>query len=151
MHLISIQLYSLFSTVKNIPTVMYLYFKKVIFSVFLQPSFGIIAPDSALLFVVLSPVSAYYKTGSDGAVSIYADPNVVRAFPGGVGNRKVGSNYGPTISKIILILLIYLYLAFFLPFICRLIRNTHLMIPNMFLFRCILENASYLFVQFASS
>lgn len=58
------------------------------------------APDSALLFVILSPVSAYYKTGADGAVSIYADPNVVRAFPGGVGNRKVGSNYGPTISKI---------------------------------------------------
>lgn len=64
------------------------------------------APDSALLFVILSPVGSYYKTGADGAVSIYADPNVVRAYPGGVGNRKVGSNYGPTISKIILILLI---------------------------------------------
>lgn len=57
------------------------------------------APETALLFVILSPVSAYYKTGSDGAVSIYADPNVVRAFPGGVGNRKVGSNYGPTIGE----------------------------------------------------
>lgn len=57
------------------------------------------APETALLFAILSPVSAYYKTGSDGAVSIYADPNVVRAFPGGVGNRKVGSNYGPTIGK----------------------------------------------------
>lgn len=57
------------------------------------------APESALLFVILSPVSAYYKASSDGAVSIYADPNVVRAFPGGVGNRKVGSNYGPTIGK----------------------------------------------------
>lgn len=57
------------------------------------------APESALLFAILSPVSAYYKTGGDGAVSIYADPNVVRAFPGGVGNRKVGSNYGPTIGK----------------------------------------------------
>lgn len=57
------------------------------------------APETALLFVIMSPVSAYYKTGSDGAVSIFADPNVVRAFPGGVGNRKVGSNYGPTIGK----------------------------------------------------
>lgn len=57
------------------------------------------APDSALLFVILSPVSAYYKASNDGAVSIFADPNVVRAFPGGVGNRKVGSNYGPTIGK----------------------------------------------------
>ncbi|XP_026326515.1 branched-chain-amino-acid aminotransferase, cytosolic [Hyposmocoma kahamanoa] len=63
-----------------------------------EPSFGIMAPDTALLFVILSPVSSYYKTGADGAVSIYADPNVVRAFPGGVGNRKVGSNYGPTIN-----------------------------------------------------
>lgn len=65
-----------------------------------QPTFGIQAPESALLFVILSPVSAYYKTSTDGAVSIYADPNVVRAFPGGVGNRKVGSNYGPTIGKL---------------------------------------------------
>ncbi|KAL0883817.1 hypothetical protein ABMA27_015906 [Loxostege sticticalis] len=63
-----------------------------------EPTFGIQAPESALLFVILSPVSAYYKTSTDGAVSIYADPNVVRAFPGGVGNRKVGSNYGPTIE-----------------------------------------------------
>ncbi|XP_047989188.1 branched-chain-amino-acid aminotransferase, cytosolic [Leguminivora glycinivorella] len=63
-----------------------------------EATFGVMAPESALLFVVLSPVSAYYKTSSDGAVSIFADPNVVRAFPGGVGNRKVGSNYGPTIE-----------------------------------------------------
>lgn len=57
------------------------------------------APESALLFVIMSPVSAYYKAREDGAVSIYADPAVVRAFPGGVGNRKVGSNYGPTIGE----------------------------------------------------
>lgn len=63
-----------------------------------EATFGVMAPESALLFVVLSPVSAYYKTSTDGAVSIFADPNVVRAFPGGVGNRKVGSNYGPTIE-----------------------------------------------------
>ncbi|CAK1578259.1 unnamed protein product [Parnassius mnemosyne] len=63
-----------------------------------EATFGIMAPESALLFVIMSPVSAYYKASSDGAVSIYADPSVVRAFPGGVGNRKVGSNYGPTID-----------------------------------------------------
>lgn len=65
---------------------------------YLQPTFGVMAPETALLFVILSPVSVYYKADSDGAVSMYADPNVVRAFPGGVGNRKVGSNYGPTIG-----------------------------------------------------
>ncbi|KAL4703413.1 hypothetical protein ACJJTC_011202 [Scirpophaga incertulas] len=64
----------------------------------IEPAFGVQASDSALLFVILSPVSSYYKASSDGAVSIYADPSVVRAFPGGVGNRKVGSNYGPTIE-----------------------------------------------------
>ncbi|XP_013138592.1 PREDICTED: branched-chain-amino-acid aminotransferase, cytosolic [Papilio polytes] len=63
-----------------------------------EATFGIMAPESALLFVIMSPVSAYYKASDDGAVSIYADPSVVRAFPGGVGNRKVGSNYGPTID-----------------------------------------------------
>ncbi|CAB3224983.1 unnamed protein product [Arctia plantaginis] len=63
-----------------------------------EATFGIMAPESALLFVIMSPVSAYYKAGGDGAVSIFADPAVVRAFPGGVGNRKVGSNYGPTIE-----------------------------------------------------
>lgn len=67
------------------------------------------APETALLFVILSPVSAYYKTGSDGAVSIYADPNVVRAFPGGVGNRKVGSNYGPTIGEFFFIMSIIVF------------------------------------------
>lgn len=65
----------------------------------MQPTFGIMEPESALLFVILSPVSAYYQTRGDGAVSIFADPAVVRAFPGGVGNRKVGSNYGPTIGE----------------------------------------------------
>ncbi|XP_060800699.1 branched-chain-amino-acid aminotransferase, cytosolic isoform X2 [Amyelois transitella] len=63
-----------------------------------EATFGIMEPESALLFVILSPVSAYYKASEDGAVSIYADPNLVRAFPGGVGHRKVGSNYGPTIE-----------------------------------------------------
>ena len=58
------------------------------------------ASESALLYAILSPVSSYYKPNTDGAVSIFADPSVVRAFPGGVGNRKVGSNYGPTIGII---------------------------------------------------
>ncbi|KAG7305414.1 hypothetical protein JYU34_009483 [Plutella xylostella] len=64
----------------------------------MEPTFGVMAPDSALLFVILSPVSVYYKSDDDSGVSMYADPSVVRAFPGGAGNRKVGSNYGPTIE-----------------------------------------------------
>lgn len=36
------------------------------------------------------------KKSSD-AVSLLADPQYTRAWPGGVGDRKMGSNYAPTI------------------------------------------------------
>ncbi|GIY91338.1 branched-chain-amino-acid aminotransferase, mitochondrial [Caerostris extrusa] len=35
--------------------------------------------------------------GQEKAVSLLADPNHVRAWPGGVGSRKMGCNYAPTI------------------------------------------------------
>lgn len=43
-------------------------------------------------------MGSYFKTGSNGAVSLLADPRYTRAWPGGVGNRKMGSNYAPTIN-----------------------------------------------------
>ena len=46
--------------------------------------------------VVLQNCSKYFPTGFK-PISLLADPAYVRAFPGGVGNCKVGSNYGPTI------------------------------------------------------
>jgi branched-chain amino acid aminotransferase len=46
--------------------------------------------------VIASPAGPYFPTGFK-PVSLYADPKYVRAFPGGVGNSKVGSNYGPTV------------------------------------------------------
>jgi len=64
----------------------------------LQPTLGVASSDSALLYTILSPVGSYFKTGSNGAVSLLADPSHVRAWPGGVGNRKMGSNYAPTIN-----------------------------------------------------
>lgn len=64
----------------------------------LQPTLGVASSDSALLYTILSPVGSYFKTGSSGAVSLLADPSYVRAWPGGVGNRKMGSNYAPTIN-----------------------------------------------------
>ena len=45
--------------------------------------------NKALLYVILSPVGPYYKTGFS-AVSLYADENYVRAWPGGTGCNKVG-------------------------------------------------------------
>lgn len=68
------------------------------FEIPLQPTLGVASSDSALLYSILSPVGSYFKTGSNGAVSLLADPSYTRAWPGGVGNRKMGSNYAPTIN-----------------------------------------------------
>ncbi|XP_022900476.2 branched-chain-amino-acid aminotransferase, cytosolic [Onthophagus taurus] len=57
---------------------------------------GVAQSESALLFTILCPVGAYFSTGND-SVSLLADPSYTRAWPGGCGDRKMGSNYGPTI------------------------------------------------------
>ncbi|XP_076249311.1 branched chain amino acid transaminase isoform X2 [Calliopsis andreniformis] len=64
----------------------------------IDPTLGVASSDSALLYVILSPVGSYFKkTGEDVGISLLADPRYTRAWPGGCGNYKVGSNYGPTI------------------------------------------------------
>ncbi|XP_053685839.1 branched-chain-amino-acid aminotransferase, cytosolic [Sabethes cyaneus] len=62
----------------------------------IEPTLGVASSESALLYTILSPVGSYFKPGS-GGLKLYANPNYARAWPGGVGDRKVGSNYGPTI------------------------------------------------------
>lgn len=62
----------------------------------IEPTLGVASSDSALLYTILSPAGAYFKPGS-GGLKLFADPAYTRAWPGGVGDRKVGSNYGPTI------------------------------------------------------
>uniref|UniRef100_T1PBX0 Branched-chain-amino-acid aminotransferase n=2 Tax=Musca domestica TaxID=7370 RepID=T1PBX0_MUSDO len=64
----------------------------------IDPTLGVAASDSALLYTILSPVGSYFKSDSTGAVSLLADPSYTRAWPGGAGNRKMGSNYAPTIN-----------------------------------------------------
>ncbi|XP_004525907.1 branched-chain-amino-acid aminotransferase [Ceratitis capitata] len=64
----------------------------------IDPTLGVASSDSALLYTILSPVGSYFKADNDGAVSLLADPQYTRAWPGGVGNRKMGSNYAPTIN-----------------------------------------------------
>jgi branched-chain amino acid aminotransferase len=61
-----------------------------------QASLGVGAPGSALLFVIASPVGPYYPTGFK-AVSLEATDYAVRAWPGGVGDKKLGANYAPCI------------------------------------------------------
>nr|XP_045234852.1 branched-chain-amino-acid aminotransferase, mitochondrial isoform X3 [Macaca fascicularis] len=62
-----------------------------------EPSLGVAQPTSALLFVILCPVGAYFPGGSVTPVSLLADPTFIRAWVGGVGNYKLGGNYGPTV------------------------------------------------------
>jgi branched-chain amino acid aminotransferase len=50
----------------------------------------------ATLFVVLSPVGPYFPSGLK-PFKLYVKMENMRAFPGGVGNSKIGSNYAPTL------------------------------------------------------
>lgn len=59
-------------------------------------SLGVAPPDSSKIFVMLTPVGPYFKTGLQ-PVSLLADPKYIRAWPGGTGQAKCGGNYGPTI------------------------------------------------------
>ncbi|KAI5923390.1 branched-chain amino acid aminotransferase [Camillea tinctor] len=73
------------------------------FSLYLRPTLigtqktlGVGAPHSALLYVIASPVGPYYPTGFK-AVSLEATDYAVRAWPGGVGDKKLGANYAPCV------------------------------------------------------
>jgi hypothetical protein len=57
---------------------------------------GVSSSDNALLYVILCPVGPYFPGGFK-PVSLLADPRFTRAWPGGCGDRKMGSNYAPTI------------------------------------------------------
>ncbi|KAJ4293884.1 branched-chain-amino-acid transaminase bat2 [Collariella sp. IMI 366227] len=61
-----------------------------------QKTLGVTPPGSAMLFVIASPVGPYYPTGFK-AVSLEATDYAVRAWPGGVGDKKLGANYAPCI------------------------------------------------------
>ncbi|KAF3931464.1 hypothetical protein ABW19_dt0203839 [Dactylella cylindrospora] len=61
-----------------------------------QKTLGVGPPGSALLYVIASPVGPYYPTGFK-AVTLEATEYAVRAWPGGVGDRKLGANYAPCI------------------------------------------------------
>ena len=55
-----------------------------------QPALGVTRARSALLYVILSPVGPYFKTGTLSPVALLADPSFVRAWPGGCGDFKMG-------------------------------------------------------------
>lgn len=53
-----------------------------------QLSLGVKKPAHALLYVILSPVGAYFSVA--GALSLWADPKYTRAWRGGTGDCKMG-------------------------------------------------------------
>lgn len=62
-----------------------------------QTALGVRAPDTALLFVIASPVGPYFSTGFT-AVKLLATTDYVRAWPHGTGDCKVGGNYAPCVK-----------------------------------------------------
>lgn len=60
-----------------------------------------------LLYIILSPCGSYFS-GGFRAVKLYANPTYVRAWDGGCGDYKMGSNYAPTIYVQVCILIIIL-------------------------------------------
>lgn len=63
-----------------------------------EPTLGLATSNQALLYVITSPVGLYYGTDAAKPVSLFADSNFVRAWPGGSGDKKVASNYAPTLN-----------------------------------------------------
>ncbi len=61
-----------------------------------QPALGLATSHMSKLFVILSPVGPYYPTGFK-PVKLWSDEVNVRAWPGGTGGNKLGSNYAGTI------------------------------------------------------
>ncbi|PVU94552.1 hypothetical protein BB560_005929 [Smittium megazygosporum] len=59
-----------------------------------EPTLGVRASNSALFYVICCPCGPYFPTGFK-AVKLYADTDHVRAWPGGTGGFKLGSNYAP--------------------------------------------------------
>ena len=79
--------------------------KRPLHSMYIRPNS--IAMDNTLglsqinrmkTFVVLSPVGPYYPRGFV-PVKLYCDTQVVRAWPQGFGDKKVGGNYAPTLKS----------------------------------------------------
>jgi branched-chain amino acid aminotransferase len=62
-----------------------------------EPDLSVSRPQSALLYVIASPVGNYFGSSGMKAISLEACSSPVRAWPGGVGDKKVGGNYAPTI------------------------------------------------------
>ncbi|XP_035214114.1 branched-chain-amino-acid aminotransferase, cytosolic-like [Stegodyphus dumicola] len=62
-----------------------------------EENLGVQASNKTLLYILTCPVGPYFTAGEEKPVSLLADPLFVRAWPGGIGDRKMASNYAPTL------------------------------------------------------
>lgn len=58
---------------------------------------GVRPANEYLFYVILSPVSSYYKEGLN-PISIWVEEQYVRAAPGGLGATKAGANYASSLK-----------------------------------------------------
>ena len=58
---------------------------------------GVAKATRTTMSVVLSPVGPYFPSGMQ-PISLFVEERATRAWPGGVGEFKVGGNYAPTIQ-----------------------------------------------------
>ncbi|TFY62449.1 hypothetical protein EVJ58_g3859 [Rhodofomes roseus] len=63
-----------------------------------RPNLGVTASDHALLYVICSPAGPYFGAGSARQISLLANVDVVRSWPGGTGGYKLALNYAPTLK-----------------------------------------------------
>lgn len=63
----------------------------------IDPFVGVRAARQYMLYVILSPVGAYYASGL-APVSIYVENQYVRAVKGGTGYTKCGGNYAASLK-----------------------------------------------------
>jgi|Transcript_3470 branched-chain amino acid aminotransferase len=77
---------------------------KPLHSLYLRPTsicmdnrLGLSRVTKAKTFIIMSPVGPYYPRGFV-PVKLFCDTNVIRAWPKGFGDKKVGGNYAPTLK-----------------------------------------------------
>lgn len=51
-----------------------------------------------MLYVICSPAGPYFGAGSARQISLLANGDVVRSWPGGTGGYKLALNYAPTLK-----------------------------------------------------
>ena len=65
-------------------------------SICMDNKLGLSRVTKSKTFIILSPVGPYYPRGFV-PLKLFCDRSVIRAWPGGFGDKKVGGNYAPTL------------------------------------------------------